>query len=435
MDATSIIGTNWQRYAEYKDSGEEWLGMIPQHWEAGKLWGVASVKARLGWRGLKASEYVDEGYIFLSTPNIKPKYIDFENINYITAERYFESPEIMLQEGDVLIAKDGSTLGITNVIRKLPAPATVNSSIAVIRPKKILDSVFLFYFLLSDYIQSIVQLKKGGMGVPHLFQSDLRKFSVLIPPTEEQQAISIFLDHETAKIDALIAKKEHLIELLQEKRAAIISYAMTKGLDPNVPMKDSGVEWLGEIPAHWDIKRLKRIAGLRAGFAITSDIIEDTGEYPVFGGNGIRGFTSSYTHEGDSPIIGRQGALCGCINFAQGKFWASEHAVVATTKPDVNPHWLMYLLQSMSLNRYSESAAQPGLAVETISSLHMCLPPNNEQNNIANFLRYETENNDSLSLKINKSIEKLKEYRTALISAAVTGKIDVRDEVYLGGTA
>ncbi len=122
--------------APMKDSGIEWLGEIPKHWKVGKLGALASVKARLGWRGLKASEYINDGYIFLSTPNIKNKDIDFTDVNYISNERYFESPEIMLNEGDVLIAKDGSTLGITNVIKQLPAPATVNSSIqAVPKPR------------------------------------------------------------------------------------------------------------------------------------------------------------------------------------------------------------------------------------------------------------------------------------------------------------
>ena len=123
------------------------------------------------------------------------------------------------------------------------------------------------------------------------------------PPIEEQRDISAFLDRETAKIDALVAKKERLIELLQEKRTALITRSVTKGLDPTVPMKDSGLEWLGKTPSHWDVRALKRLAGLRAGAAITAESIEEVGQFPVFGGNGIRGFTSSYTHEGDFPSL------------------------------------------------------------------------------------------------------------------------------------
>ena len=214
-----------------KDTGVEWLGEIPAHWGMGKIGAECTVKARLGWKGLKASEYVDEGYIFLATPNIKGREIDFENVNHITAERYFESPEIMLQIGDVLVAKDGSTLGITSVIRYLPAPSTVNSSIAVIRPQESLNSVFLYWFLSSNYIQEFIQRMKDGMGVPHLFQADLRKFVVLIPSLPEQRAIAAFLDRETAKIDALVSRIQEGIEKLKEYSSALISAAVTGKID------------------------------------------------------------------------------------------------------------------------------------------------------------------------------------------------------------
>ena len=214
-----------------KDSGVEWLDEIPEHWKVTKLGAKCSVKARLGWKGLKASEYVEDGYIFLSTPNIKEKDIDFENVNYITAERYFESPEIMLEIDDVLIAKDGSTLGIVNVVRSLPAPTTVNSSIAVIRHKQSFDSVFLYYFLASEYTQNVIQRMKDGMGVPHLFQADLRKFTILTPPIPEQKVIASYLDRETVKIDALITKIREGIEKLKEYRTALISAAVTGKID------------------------------------------------------------------------------------------------------------------------------------------------------------------------------------------------------------
>ena len=217
--------------AKMKDSGVEWLGPVPEGWSISKLGFHASVKARLGWKGLKADEYVDEGFIFLSTPNIKNRHIDFDNVNYITKERYLESPEIMLEVGDVLIAKDGSTLGTTNVVRNLPAPATVNSSIAVLRPKPNLNSSFLYWIMTCPYTQSIIQQVKDGQGVPHLFQADLRKFRVWLPSYEEQRAIAAYLDHETAHIDALTEKVEKSITLLREYRTSLISAAVTGKID------------------------------------------------------------------------------------------------------------------------------------------------------------------------------------------------------------
>lgn len=217
--------------AKMKDSGIEWLGMVPDGWKMIKLEFLATVKARLGWKGLKADEYQEKGNILLSTPNIKNTEIDFVNVNYITDFRYLESPEIMLQKGDVLIAKDGSTLGTVNIIRDLPEPATVNSSIAVIRPRIGIISLFLYYLLTSHYIQSTIQLMKGGQGVPHLFQEDLRKFLIWLPPLPEQNAIAAFLDRETARIDGIIDKINCSIENLNEYRSTIISAAVTGKID------------------------------------------------------------------------------------------------------------------------------------------------------------------------------------------------------------
>ena len=180
--------------------------------------------------------------------------------------------------------------------------------------------------------------------------------------------------------------------------------------------KDSGVEWLGEVPGHWNICALKRIADLKSGESITAEDIEEDGEFPVFGGNGLRGFTTRYTHEGAYALIGRQGALCGNINYATGKFWASEHAVVATPKVAVETHWLGELMRAMNLNQYSVSAAQPGLSVEIVGNLRIPVPTAAEQTAIATFLDRETAKIDALVAE--------QEKRQAVISHAVTKGLD-----------
>lgn len=217
--------------APMKDSGIEWLGEVPEHWQISRLGFETIVKARLGWKGLKADEYTQEGYIFLATPNIKESEIDFENVNYITEERYKESPEIMLQVGDVLVTKDGSTTGTTNVVKHLPAPATVNSSIAVIRPKANILGAFLAYQFKSSIIQNTIMRMRGGMGVPHLFQADLNKFSLVFPSIEEQLVIVEELDLLLERINTLIEKAKTSIDLTKERRTALISAAMTGKID------------------------------------------------------------------------------------------------------------------------------------------------------------------------------------------------------------
>lgn len=188
--------------------------------------------------------------------------------------------------------------------------------------------------------------------------------------------------------------------------------------------KDSGVEWLGEVPGHWNICALKRIADLKSGESITAEDIEEDGEFPVFGGNGLRGFTTRYTHEGAYALIGRQGALCGNINYATGKFWASEHAVVVTPKVAVETHWLGELMRAMNLNQYSVSAAQPGLSVEIVGNLRIPVPTAAEQTAIATFLDRETAKIDALVAEQEKLIALLQEKRQAVISHAVTKGLD-----------
>ena len=184
--------------------------------------------------------------------------------------------------------------------------------------------------------------------------------------------------------------------------------------------RGSGVEWLGEVPEHWELLPMQRVVHLKAGDGITSEEIDDVGDHPVFGGNGIRGFTDGYTHEGSFILIGRQGALCGNIHLARGKFWASEHAVVASAVRASNVGWLGHMLSAMRLNQYSDAAAQPGLAIDRIRALPIPLPPLDEQRAIAAFLDRETERIDALVAKKRLLIERLQEYRTALITRTVT---------------
>lgn len=184
--------------------------------------------------------------------------------------------------------------------------------------------------------------------------------------------------------------------------------------------KDSGVQWLGEVPEHWEVKRLSYLALLKSGESITSEQIAEGGDYHVYGGNGLRGKYSAYTHEGSFVLIGRQGALCGNITYATGRFWASEHAVVVNPLETIATRWLGELLYAMNLNQYSVSAAQPGLSVSQIGSLKIPLPPRPEQTAIAAFLDRETGRIDTLVAKKRRLIALLGEKRTALISRTVT---------------
>lgn len=201
----------------------------PSTWTRTRVDRVATVNARIGWKALTAGEYKPDGYAFLATPNIKRESIDFENVNYINKHRYEESPEIKLQLGDVLLAKDGNTLGITNIVRELPRPATVNGSIAVLRPFDI-EPRFLRFALVSTPTQEMIQVLKGGMGVPHLFQWDIKRLPLAIPAHDEQRRIADFLDAETSRLDKLIQLRDIQVDKLSEGlRSAAAHYTGRTG--------------------------------------------------------------------------------------------------------------------------------------------------------------------------------------------------------------
>lgn len=212
-----------------------------------------------------------------------------------------------------------------------------------------------------------------------------------------------------------------------EPRATGESGRVLMGAPGRYPtMKDSGVEWLGDVPVHWGCQRLKTLCTMQSGEAITAETIEATGEYPVYGGNGVRGFSSKYTHDGTYALIGRQGALCGNVRLAQGRFWASEHAVVTRLPGDHVPEWFVSVLTVMNLNQYSVAAAQPGLSVDRVLNLWVPVPPQCEQRAIARFLDYATSRIDRCIHAKEKLITLLEEQKQAVIHAAVTGQIDVR---------
>ena len=268
--------------------------------------------------------------------------------------------------------------------------------------------------------------------IAHFTREKFAALRMPIPPVLEQTASVRFLDHADRRIQRYIRAKQKLITLLEEQKQAIIHQAVTGKVDirtglPYPAYKPSGVEWLGEMPEHWEVRRLKTVCSMKSGDGITAMSIEPAGEYPVYGGNGLRGYTSSYTHDGNFALIGRQGALCGNVHIAQGRFWASEHAVVATVHSGHVLEWFGAILGVMHLNQYSIAAAQPGLSVERVLNLWLPVPPSEEQAVITTSIEQQTAGADIAIDRARRQIELLREFRTRLIADVVTGKLDVRE--------
>lgn len=286
---------------------------------------------------------------------------------------------------------------------------------------------FEYLFKTPLLVAQFSRLSKGiGSGFNRLYTDDFGSIAVAVPNVLEQDAIVRYLEYVDLRVRRYVRAKERLIELLEEERQAIVNRAVTRGLDPSVRLKSSGVEWLGDVPEHWEVRRLKTICTMKSGDAITAESIESRGEYPVYGGNGVRGYAASFTHQGDFALIGRQGALCGNVHIARGRFWASEHAVVAALGPGHFIDWFGLALQVMNLNQYSISAAQPGLAVERIMNLPLPVPPALEQQRIAISVGEGVAKIDADIARARRQVELVQEYRTRLIADVVTGKLDVR---------
>lgn len=252
--------------------------------------------------------------------------------------------------------------------------------------------------------------------------------TIPLPVLDEQRAIAAYLDRETQNIDELIDEQRGLIKTLRERMIALIESSVTRGVS-GARTEPSTIPWLygGEVASHWATSRIKYMfSSLRAGAMIPSDLIDVAGDYPVYGGNGKRGYTNDFTHEGVHILIGRQGALCGNVHLCNGRFWPSEHAIVGEPVQDVVPGWLEYLLRVMNLGQYSMASAQPGIGVGQIAPLKIPLPPSSEQREIAAYLDVETARIYELISESEELITLSQERRVALITAAVTGQIDVR---------
>lgn len=242
---------------QMKPSGIDWIGEIPCSWNIKRIKYLAQLKGRIGWQGLTSDEYTDAGPFLITGVDFSDGGINWKSCVHITEERWAEAPEIHIKNGDLLITKDG-TVGKVAIVENLQEKASLNSGVLLIKTSDEYSKKFLYWVLLSEEFWTWFRLKNAGNStIIHLYQNDFAEFSYTFPDITEQNAIADFLDKECVQIDSIAADLEKQIDLLQQYKKSLITETVTKGLDKSVPMKDSGVEWIGKIPAHWDFKRLK----------------------------------------------------------------------------------------------------------------------------------------------------------------------------------
>ena len=438
-----------KRYERYKPSGIQWIGEIPDHWEVKKLKYVG--QAQLS--GVDKKNEPDERKVLLCNyiDVYKNEFID-DNLSFMEASATEnEIAKFALNRGDVLITKDSETpddIANPAFVRVEKVEIICGYHLAHIRTNRdIMIGEYLFRLFQSPDFNARFTVNAHGITRYGLSSDDIKSTMVLLPTVNEQTDISNYLDRKTAQIDDLIAKKQKLIDLLNEEKTAIINQAVTNGLNPNAPMKDSGIPWLGKMPANWEVKRLKYLGNIKYGLGIPPKPKKDglplIRATDIQKGEIIDGEMVSIDPE-DVPydrdpvlkkndiIVVRSGAYTGDSAIIPQKYEgavAGYDMVVRITK--ANAVFISYALLShyvlkLQIYQHRLRAAQPHLNREELGETIVLLPNSGEQEDIVNFIRAKTfDIRDTIS-RIQREIELLQEYRTVLISEAVTGKIDVR---------
>ena len=448
----------YKLYPAYKESGVEWLGEVPAHWEVKQVrhvlqTGQSGLKIGPFGSMLKLEDTTDEGIRVYGQENVISN--DFtRGKRFITENKFKELSIYETFPGDILITMMG-TSGRCVVVPEDAEQGIIDSHL--VRLSLCKDSINSYFFerLIDEsaYVKGQVDFLGKGSIMQGLNSSIIKSLVLAVPSLTDQLKINFFLDRETAKIDILIAKQEHLIELLGEKRTALISHAVTKGLNPDAPMKESGVEWLGEVPEHWNATQLRRyILFITSGSRGWAENYSESGSIFIRIGNLTRhsididltdiqyvqppaGSDGERTIIKEGDILFSITAYLGSVAIAgkeiQGAYVSQHVALVRLDTDFIYSRFVAYAMLSdggknqLQGNAYGGAKVQLGL--EDVKETWIPVPPLEEQRAIVAFVDYQTAKIDTLITKARRAIDLLKERRTALISAAVTGKIDVRE--------
>jgi type I restriction enzyme, S subunit len=422
-------------YDEYKDSGIDWLGQLPAHWDVikggwiGSLFGSESVPEEL---------VSDEGNL----PFIKVGSLSKDSFE-IASWDWFVHPsvedEYRTRRGYVVFPKRGAAIFL-NKVNVVDKPSLIDPNLMGWEINGKADSVFIAYVLKTRKLDELADVST----VPQINNKHISPERFPIPPLDEQKAISSFLDVETSKIDGLVSEQRRLIELLKEKRQAVISHAVTKGLNPNAPMKPSGIQWLGDVPQHWEVKAFQRCVSVAEGQVDPKQT--EFSEMVLIAPNHIQSGTGQLL---DLENADEQGAIsgkyfCKAGNVIYSKIRpalrkvciAPEDCLCSADMYPLHAHsgltneflfrWILTEQFSAFAVLESDRVAMPKINRESLKQVKFALPPIDEQRQICEHIASQTIGFDRLVAEAERAIELLQERRTALISAAVTGKIDVR---------
>jgi type I restriction enzyme S subunit len=439
--------SQFRQYASYKPSNVEWLGDVPNHWTIERLKDVCENITSGGTPKTSIDIYWENGDIIWVTPT---DFQDFEKTDYInnsrtkiTAAGLKDCSASILPIGTVVMQSRAS-IGLAKISA---TELCTNQGFINFTGSYALNNKFLFY-LINVYLGEYFQGTASGTTYMEIPRSKAKQEKIPLPPFTEQTAIAAYLDQATANIDKVITTKQKQLEKLEQYKQSKIHECVTgkhrlnldlqdekiKGLKSKNPgiqnisiqTKDSGIDWIGDVPGHWRKIKLRYEIEIQSGEFVSNTELEVGGDFPVFGGNGIMGYVSKFNIESERLIIGRVGAKCGNVHHVENSAWISDNALIVTTYH--NYRYLFYLLTEMNLNSISSQSAQPLITGTKIKNEYVVLPPIGEQIEIAEYLNDFSQKISKEKSIIEQQIEKLKQYRKCLIHECVTGKRKVINE-------
>lgn len=431
-----------------KESGIDWIGQIPEEWEVIKVKFFTYMKGRIGWQGLKADEFIEEGPYLVTGTDFKNGRVNWVTAYHISQKRYEQAPEIQLKQGDLLVTKDG-TVGKLALIDELPDSASLNSHLLVLRPLlNRYDNHFLYYVLSSLEFKNYFQKVSIGSTMDSLSQEKMGEFIFAIPNINEQNSISRYLDKKTAQLDKVKSLLEEQIQKLKDYRASLIYETVTKGLDKTVPMKDSGIDWIGQVPEGWGVSRLKYLAN-KIGSGKTplggSEIFEETGILFIRSQNIYNGLIlledkATYINRNihqqmigtcvkkNDILLNITGASIGRVAKYDLDIEANvnQHVCIIRSNRYVLPDYLMYFIMSefgqFMIKTHQISGNREGLSFENIGNFKIIAPGLDYQYEISQYLNKKMLTINQMIKTKEQQIANINKQRQTLIYDYVTGK-------------
>lgn len=443
-----------------KDSGIRWIGTIPENWNTTRIKYVANLKGRIGWQGLTSEEYQDEGAFLITGVDFLDGGIDWENCVHVPMKRWEEAKDIQIEEGDLLITKDG-TVGKVAIVKDMPGETSLNSGVLRIMPIEGYSRRFLYWVIQSEEFWNWFNYKNAGNStIIHLYQGDFAEFLYAFPDYAEQEAIADYLDKHCAKLDSIISDLELQTETLQKYKKSLITETVTKGLNKNAEMKDTGIDCIKRIPKHWKISKVKYL-------------VDDSSVYPI--GDGDHGLIQSddYLTEGipylrvlnltfgdglnldgivyisksmnakirnsqlkpGDLLIAKTGATIGKTAIVPDNIPISNttsHVGKITLPDNRDAKFFYYVLTSSVVQDQIQDmsamqSTRPELGIEGIKNLRVVVPPLEEQKHISAYLDKEIGKIDTVIKGKRNQLDKILMAKTATIYEYVTGKKRVKE--------